>query len=197
MQFSTTLLHRFEKIRPAVERIMKDIHRTNEEQWRREAKDKTNFHAGSYVMLYTPRHSKLDLPWSGPFEVIRKMPDRNEIYEIADIATRDHQQVHVNRLHDFHAGKMSRAELIAETTKSNEFYIDSVRKHRIDRNGEIWFFVDWTGYPQSEDEDPNSDGWVSFADSHWSPIVKAYIAEQNLQPAIRRRNSRLGHPPRS
>lgn len=196
LHFSASLLRRVEAIRPKIEKILKEIHDRNAAKWREKAKGTTDFCAGSYVMLFTPRRGKLDLEWTGPFQVVRRVPDRNEIYEITELNTDRRQQVHVNRLHVFHVGKLTRTELIAETTKAGEYYIERVREHRVD-DGELWFFVDWTGYPPSDPDDPNSGGWVSYTDSHLSPVLKNYTIAHRLETAIRRRNRRLGAPPRS
>ena len=54
---------------------------------------------------------------------------------------------------------------------------EEVRNHEY-RDGDLWLNVLWAGYPTYPDE----RAMVRFADSHWSPTVKAYVATHHLPP---------------
>lgn len=144
--------------------------------------------------MHEQRQHKLGLEWHGPMQIVSADPDATNVYIVAELQSGSQSRIHVNRLHAFHCGALSNAQLKAEAARVGEFYIERVRNHNIDDNSEIWFFVDWLGYPPSISD--NADGWVSYADSHWAPAIKDYIKVHQLINAVRQRNRRLGQPPR-
>jgi len=194
-RFSAELVHRAALLYPRVVEEMQNIHDNNARKWRERAKGRTRFRTGDFVLVHEPRQHKLDLDWRGPVQIVGVDPDATNVYTVADLQDGTRTRIHVNRLHIFHCGPLTNDQLKAEAARIGEFYIEHVHKHAIDDDGEIWFFVDWLGYPPSATDDPAA--WVSYPDSHWAPAIKECIKLRQLSSAVRRRNGRLGPPPRA
>jgi hypothetical protein len=194
-RFSAELVRRAALLYPRIIQEMQKIHDSNACRWREKAKGRTHFRPGAFVLVHEPRKQKLDLEWRGPLQIVCQDPDASNVYIVADLQSGAQSRVHVNRLHEFHCGVLSDAQLKAEAARIGEFYVERVRDHYINDDTELWFFVDWLGYPQSNIDD--SDSWVSYPDAHWAPAIKEYIKKHRLAHAVRHRNNHLGSPPRS
>ena len=75
-------------------------------------------------------------------------------------------------------GDLTPEELLAETCKVNEYYVERVDRHEF-RKGKLWFRVKWLGYPEAEVDDP--DAWVAYSDCKWSPVIRQCMREHGLR----------------
>ena len=90
------------------------------------AHGQVDYAMGDYVIIKFPRKQKLDVEWQGPFEVLRRDPEFKYHYFVRDLISNEEIRVHVNRLHEFQVGDMSPEDITAETSKFNEFRVESV-----------------------------------------------------------------------
>jgi len=192
MDWAMDLAESEEEMRTLVEETRRKVHDENARRWRQRAQGKTDFKPGDYALVRRPTALKWDVQWQGPFVVRGPGDDANSI-EIQDLDGDNRRTEAKANVHEFRPGTMSPEELEAEATKPGEYLVDKVHEHSIDGEEELWFFVDWTGYPASKRTD--SDAWVALRDCHWSPKVKQYIARNNLKSMVARRIRSLGPLP--
>jgi len=194
-ELGARLVTRATRLRVQVEELRKKIHESNAHRWRRKAQGSANFRCGSYVLLRTTLKDKTQVRWTGPYVVVRRAEGVENAYVITDLAHQREQTQAAANLHAFRRGRLTDAQLLAESASPGEYFVDRVRDHYIADDKAIVFLVDWTGYPPSDPA--KDDSWVTFADAHWAPPVKAYIRAHRLEAAVRARNRALGAPPRS
>jgi len=80
--FAEKVAQRWKEIAPQIQQRMERIHKENARIWRLESQGKQKFHKGSYVLVYRPREGKEELEWHGPYVVIKRVEDENNVYEI-------------------------------------------------------------------------------------------------------------------
>jgi hypothetical protein len=115
------------------------------------------------------------LDWRGPYQVVER--ENKVIYVIADLVTKETFRAHVNRLHIFYPGDLSPEQLMAESARDEEYYIETVYGHRR-KGGELWFYVKWLGYPHMPESDP--EAWVRLVDCRSAPAVREYRRAHGL-----------------
>jgi hypothetical protein len=177
LEFSSKLVSRATKVFEQVRSITKTIHDADLKAYQEKAHGKTSFQPGDHVLVWFPRTDKLDFPWRGPYQVI-DLEDNKLIYTLADLITGDTSRVHTNRLRQFYPGNLTPDQLRAEATKEGEFLIQDVISHeRRPPGNELWFLVDWVGYPSDL---PMEDRWVCYGNCRWAPAVKEYMRAHHL-----------------
>ncbi len=142
---------------------------------------RADYDPGDYVLAYDDTADKLSPPWRGPYLVLAK--PRDLVYELQDITSGRRFNAHVNRLHAFYPGTLTERELRAEALKTDQYYVDLVHEHLVDRHGQWWFRVRWLGYDEYARDDTR--GWVLFADCRNDDTIKAYIRDHRLRPVVR------------
>jgi hypothetical protein len=171
---------------PATTEIFRRVARLHAEAFAKEAeatKDapgKTKYAPGDYVLLFFPRPEKLLLAWRGPYQVVAIVPDTaNLVYELADLANVGNKTTaHVNRMLPFRTGLLSADQIRAEACAQELYLIAAVRRHE-HRGPELWFLVDWLGYPALPDDDP--EAWVNYPDCRFAPAVRDYIDAHHIK----------------
>jgi len=115
------------------------------------------------------------MEWRGPFLIVGRVNDL--IYTVQDLDGSKSQDVHVNRLHLFYPGNLSPDQLLAESAKQEEYYVEAVLDHSV-INQEFWFLVKWLGFEYQGPE--SNDSWVRYSDCKDSPAIKNYISQKQL-----------------
>jgi hypothetical protein len=142
---------------------------------RKRARGQTDFKVGDHVLVHFPPSEKLLLDWRGPFQIIQR--ENEVIYVVADLVTNESFRAHVNRIHIFYPGDLTPDQLIAESARNEEYYIEAVYGHRR-KAGKLWFFVKWLGYPDIPESDP--EAWVCLADCRFAPAIREYRRAHGL-----------------
>ena len=115
---------------------------------RRREELKLRKHAGEHstasvnTSSYIDRTSKLGLEWQGPFQIVSKDREANNIYIVADLITGEQFRAPMNRMRPFRIDLLSGDEIKAVSAKAGEYLIQEVNQHVYDDNGLLWFHVD-------------------------------------------------------
>jgi len=192
--YAQLLVQRMEELRKEVEEQRRKLHDENAKKWAESAQGKQSFSSGEYVLRKERPKTKTDLGWSGPYVVVGPGQDPNS-YVIEDVGGGNRRTEATANLHQFKRGRLTQDEARAEATRSGEYHIERVKDHAVTEDGELWFFVDWLGYPPTSYSD--DDAWVTLADAHWAPAIKDYIKQHRLGAAVKTRVQKLGSLPRS
>ena len=116
------------------------------------------------------------MEWRGPFQIVGR--ENAVIYNVSDLQNNESFRAHVNRLHLFFPGNLSPSQLLAESAREDEYYIETVKGHAY-QNKELWFFVKWLGFPDYPESDP--EAWVRLKDCRSSPAVLEYRRTHHLE----------------
>jgi transposase InsO family protein len=128
--------------------------------------------------------SKLDLPWQGPFQVVRH--NRAE-YLLRDLVEgKEIKRVHVSRLKEFLYDPTLVDPLDIARRDSQQFVIESVIQHRGNtktkpiRLSELSFLVHWQGYSQAD------ESWEPWGALRNVPALHRYLESKGLKSLIPR-----------
>ena len=138
-----------------------------------------DFQPGDYVLVYFPPASKLVMKWQGPYIVICR-EDPPVLYTVADLQDHIEQKIHVDRMHIFWPGNLSDKDLLAESARHNEFYIETVYKHVIE-DKVLYFRIKKLGFPDYLPIDERA--WCPYKDYRYAPAIKAYVAAKKIVPS--------------
>ena len=136
---------------------------------RKKCRKQVDFEPGNHVLVRFPRTEKILLEWRGPYQIIAR--ENPVIYIVADLVNGDTFRTHVNRIHLFYPGDLTADQLIAESAKQDEYYIEAVYNHKRIK-GELWFYVKWLGYPDLPESD--IEAWVRLSDCRCAPAIRKY-----------------------
>ncbi len=177
IEFESTDLAETLKMFENIRGIQKEMHKKYMVECRKRAKGKTEYELGQYVLVWYPRTAKFEECWRGPYLVAEK--EGENIYIIEDLLTHEKMRVHVNRMHDFWPGTLTAEELKAESAGVGEYIVEKVHDHHRGEDGELYFKLKLLGWPEYEEDDPEQ--WYSWANCHYSPVVREYMKAHSLQ----------------
>jgi transposase InsO family protein len=146
----------------------------------------TEFPDLSYVLCSFPIGdrplSKLDLPWQGPFQVVRH---NKAEYLLRDIVTgKEVKRVHVSRLKEFLYDPSLVDPFDEARRDTQKFVIESIVDHkgrtsgRGVRRSDLTFLVHWLGYGQ---EDETWEPWGSVRNV---PALHRYLDAKGLKSLV-------------
>jgi len=195
IEFSYQQAKRAAEIAKLVEGERERVHESNARLWAAKARGRAKFDKGSYVLRRVVPKDKTALHWDGPFRVVEKATDVENAYVIEDLDSLQRSTEAVANLHAFRRGGLTVDQLRAESAQPGKHFVERVRGDLVDDDGELWFLVDWRGYPPSDPEDASA--WVSLQNGAWLDVIKDYIKRNRLGPAVAGRRRRVGPLPRS
>jgi len=193
--FSELQVERAAEVASLVEEGRKEVHERNARLWALKAQGRANFGKGSLVLRRVIPKDKTQLHWDGPYRVTEKANDLENAYVIADLDSGQRMTEATANLHAFRRGCLTDDQLKAESAQPGKHFVERVRDDLVDDDGELWFLVDWRGYPPSDPNEP--EAWVPLRDCAWLTIVKDYIKSHRLTAALAERRRRVGPVPRS
>lgn len=161
-----------------VQKTLEELHKQQENE---EEKLQT-FVPGQKVWVLRPRSGDVDKMsswWCGPCEVLQQLSTHTYRVQVGRSRTRD---CHVNQLKAHHADSLGRSWPLWYTSQTavdagddvmmDEFNVEKVVRHKMDKKGNLLFLVHWEGCSQEEDTWENPEAFLPRFCQPWADYIK-------------------------